>query len=159
FNAIKSLEEAVALDPNFALAWARQSWIKSGLYFGYGQPQVRDGAQKALENAMRLQPNLPEVQLAQAFYQAVVLHDYEGARPIFERLLTELPNNADVPFWLPRISLVEGTWDEPRGYLNKAIELNPREIGLRLDAAWVREAVRDFPGALRCYDDALAVWP
>jgi len=108
---------------------------------------------------MRLQPNLPEVQLAQAFYQAFVLHDYEGARPIFERLLTELPNNADVPFWLPRISLVEGRWDEPRAYLNKAIELNPREIGLRLDAAWVREAVRDFPGALRCYDDALAVWP
>jgi tetratricopeptide (TPR) repeat protein len=120
---------------------------------------VRASAQKELENATRLQPNLPEVQVAQAFYQDFVLHDSEHARPIFERLLTELPNDADVPGRLVTIALQQGRWDESRVYVDRAIELNPREPSLRFLAAMVRESTRDFAGALHCYDEALGVWP
>jgi TolB-like protein/tetratricopeptide (TPR) repeat protein/class 3 adenylate cyclase len=158
-RARQPFEEAVALDPNFALAWAMLSRIDSGLYFGEAKPSVRASAQKELENATRLQPNLPEVQVAQAFYQGFVLHDSEHARPILERLLTELPNDADVPGSLVFITLTQGRWDESRVYVDRAIELNPREPGLRFQAALVRETTRDFAGALHCYDEALGVWP
>src|SRR5439155_27321262 len=46
-----------------------------------------------------------------------------------------------------------------RAYVDRAIELNPRERWLRYQAALVRETTRDFPGALRCYDEALSIWP
>jgi TolB-like protein/class 3 adenylate cyclase len=159
FRAKEAFEEAVRLDPNFALAWAMLSRLNSDGYAIEGKPTYREAAKKALENAMRLQPELAETQVAQAFYQMWVLRDNEGARPIFERLLTQLPNDADVPGQLAMITLKEGRWNETSASLDKAIGLNPRERILRLQAAFVRETVRDFPGALRYYDEALDIWP
>ena len=86
---------------------------------------------------MRLRPDLPEVQLAQAFYQYFVLRDLEGARRNFERLLTKLPNDDDIPTTLVIIALRQGRWDESRGYAERAIELNPRDRDFRHEAAWV----------------------
>ena len=57
------------------------------------------------------------------------------------------------------ITLRQGRWDESRAYVDRAIELNPRDRELRHEAAWVRPATRDFAGALRCYDEALSIWP
>src|SRR5439155_10544899 len=123
------------------------------------KPSLRAAAQKSLESALRLRPDLPEVQLAQAFYQYFVLRDLEGARPNFERLLTKLPNDDDIPTTLVIIALRQGRWDESRAYADRAIELNPRDRDFRHEAAWVREATRDFTAALRCYDEALVIWP
>ena len=57
------------------------------------------------------------------------------------------------------VTLTQGRWDESRAYVDRAIELNPRERGLRVQSTWVREATRDFAGALRRYDEALIIWP
>jgi len=153
-------EEAVRLDPNFAMAWAMLVRLYSGWYFWLeAKPTLREAAQKSLETALRLRPDLPEVQLAQAFYQYFVLRDLEGARPNFERLLTKLPNDTDIPSTLAIIALRQGRWDEGRVFVDRAIELNPRDRDLRHEAAWTREATRDFAGALRCYDEALSIWP
>ena len=159
-KSIQPFEEAVRLDPNFAMAWAMLARLNSNWYFWVeAKPSLRAAAQKSLEAALRLQPDLPEVQLAQAFYQYWVLHDLEGARPNFERLLTKLPNDTDIPLTLVTISLTQGRWDESRAYVDRAIELNPRDRGFRIQSAWVREATRDFAAALRCYDEALSIWP
>ncbi len=134
--------------------------LYSGWYFYLeAKPSLRAAAQKSLETAMRLRPDLPEVQLAQAFYQYFVLRDLEGARRNFERLLTKLPNDTDIPWTLAFIALRQGRLDEGRAFVDRAIELNPRDRDLRHEAAWVRQATRDFAGALRCYDEALSVWP
>ncbi len=159
-KAIESLEEAVRLDPNFAVAWAMLARINSGLYFwtdaAFGRRAV---AQTSLETALRLQPDLPEVQLAQAFYEYWVLRDFERARRSFEKLRTKLPNNADVLNALAVIARRQGRWKESCIYADEAVALNPRDRLLRIDAAYVRVATRDFPGALRRYDDALNIWP
>ena len=153
-------EEAVRLDPNFAMAWAMLVRLDAQWYFWVeAKPDRRAAAQKSLEAALRLRPDLPEVQLAQAFYQYCVLGDPEGARPSFERLLTKLPNDTDIPTALMFITLRQGRWDESRAYVQKAIELNPRDRWLRIYAAWVRNTTRDFAAALRCYDEALSIWP
>ncbi len=153
-------EEAVRLDPNFAMAWAMLARLNSGWYFWLeAKPSLRAAAQKSLDTALRLRPDLPEVQLAQAFYQYFVLRDLESARPNFERLLTKLPNDTDIPVTLAFIALRQGRWDEGRAFVDRAIELNPRDRDLRHEAAWVRKTTRDFTAALRCYDEALSVWP
>ena len=153
-------EEAVRLDPNFAMAWAMLVRLNSGWYFYLeAKPSLREAAQKSLETAMRLRPDLPEVQLAQAFYQYFVLRDLQGARRNFERLLTKLPNDTDIPWTLAYIALKQGRLDECRAFVDRAIELNPLGRDLRHEAAWVREGTRDFAAALRCYDEALSIWP
>src|SRR5205823_6286067 len=70
FKSIQPFEEAVRLAPNFAMAWAMLVLLNSEWYFWLeAKRSLRAAAQKSLETAMRLRPDLPEVQLAQAFYQ------------------------------------------------------------------------------------------
>ena len=159
-NAIKSFEEAVGLDPNFAAAWAMLARISSLYYFGWdATPAKRAAAQRSLEAALRLQPDLDEVQLAQAFYQYWVLRDYKGARASFERLRTTLPNNADVLEGLGLINARLGRWSESRMFFEQAVALSPRDRIMWADAAWIPLATRDFSGALDAYDEALKNLP
>jgi tetratricopeptide (TPR) repeat protein len=159
-KSIQPFEEAVRLDPNFAMAWAWLVRLNSIFYSWFeAKPSLRAAAEKSLETALRLQPDLPEVQLAQAFYQYFVLRDSDGARPNFERLQTKLPNDTDIPETLVSITMAQGRWNEARVYVDRAIELNPRDRNLRYQSAWAREATRDFAAALRCYDEALRIWP
>lgn len=158
-KSMQPFEEAVRLDPNFAMAWAMLARLNSQLYLLETKPSWAAAAKTSLETALRLQPDLPDVQLAQAFYQYWVLGDSEGARPVFERLLTKLPNDNDIHETLVVITLPQGRWDEARAYVERAIERNPRDRILRLQAAQLREATRDFSTALRYYDEALSVWP
>jgi tetratricopeptide (TPR) repeat protein len=108
---------------------------------------------------LRLKPDLPEAQLAQGFYQHWVLRDYESAQRTFEQLRTRLPNSADVLEGLGFINTILGRWDEARLLFDKAVTLNPRDRVMRWDAAWIRQAMRDFTAALRAYDEGLKIWP
>src|SRR6476661_8568639 len=81
-------EQAVQLDPTFALAWARLSRANSQVYFGGldSTPARRDAAERAFNTAQKLQPNSPETLLAQAYYQYWVQRDYELAKATFSRV-------------------------------------------------------------------------
>jgi TolB-like protein/class 3 adenylate cyclase len=156
-KATSPLQEAVHLDPNFALAWAFLTRVNSFLYDG--TRDRRAAAESSLATALRLQPDLSEVKLAHAFYQYWVLGDYEGARQSFEQLRTKLPNSADIPEALGMITRRQGRWNESRAYTDQAILLNPQDRLLRDEAGTVRQATRDFPEALRTYEEALSIWP
>ncbi len=77
-KAVGFYERAVQLDPAFALAWARLSRANAHVYFGGldKTPARRDATERALNTAQKLQPNSPEILLAQAYYQYWVLRDY-----------------------------------------------------------------------------------
>jgi TolB-like protein/class 3 adenylate cyclase len=158
-KASQPLEEAVRLDPNFAIAWAMLARVSSLAYQATATSDRRAAAQASLDNVLRLNPHLPEAQLAQGFYQYWVLRDYESARRTFEQVRTSLPNSADVLEALGLVNGVLGRWDEARLLFDKAVALNPRDRIMRWDAAWIRQAMRDFPEALRSYDEGLNIWP
>jgi len=160
-KAANSFAEATQLDPKFAAAWALLARMDSLLYFWNDDvtPARREAAQTALETALRLQPDLPEVQLAQAYYQYWIERDYEGARILFERLRKNLPNSSEIVETLGYIARRQGRWDESRSYIDAAVALNPRYLYLRWQAAGVCEEMRDFSSALQRYDEALNIWP
>jgi TolB-like protein/Tfp pilus assembly protein PilF len=160
-KAVTALEEAVQLDPKFAAAWALLSRIHSRVFFNNidGTETRRQRAEQALQTALRLEPDLAESQLAQAFYQYWISHDYDGARDSFERLRTRMPNNADILEVLGYITRRQGFWAEADAYLNQAVALNPRDRSLRVQVAAGWEFNRNYPEALRLYDQALKIWP
>jgi TolB-like protein/class 3 adenylate cyclase/predicted Zn-dependent protease len=158
-KATQPLEEAVRLDPTFAIAWALLTRVNSLGYSISATPDRRAAAQASLDNALRLKSDLPEVQLAQAFYQYWVSRDYEGARHSFERLRTSLSNSTDVLEGLGFTNIALGRWDEGLASFDQGVALNPRDRIMRWYAAWIRAAKRDFPAALRSYDEALTIWP
>ena len=160
-KAIASLEDAVRLDPKFAAAWALLARIHSRVFFNNldASETRRQKAEQALQTALRIEPELAETQLAQAFYQYWVSRDYEGARETFERLRAKLPNNADLFEVLGYVTRRQGFWAEADAYLNQAVTLNPRDRLLRVQVAAGLEFNRNYPEALRLYDVALKIWP
>jgi TolB-like protein/Tfp pilus assembly protein PilF len=160
-RAAQSLEEAVRLDPKFAAAWALLARIHSRVFFNNldASGTRRQKAELALQTALGLQPDLAETQLAQAFYQYWVSRDYDGARDTFERLRVKMPNSADLPEALGYVTRRQGFWAEADAYLNQAVTLNPRDRFLRVQVAAGWEFTRNYPEALRRYDQALKIWP
>lgn len=165
---IDSYELAVKLDPNFALAWARLSRANSYLCFrgdvlpvpaGGTAVARRDAATKALENAQKLQPNLPETVLALGYYQYWVLGDYGLAKTTFGRVSKMLPTSSEVPYALGLVNRREGHWDETIAHLEQALALDPRNPDVLGDTAKTYAMLRQFPAALKLVDRALDILP
>ena len=75
-KALGFYEQAVALDPGFAQAWAQVSRANSRLYeLSTPTPEMAERAREAAEKAVALAPDRPEGYLALGDYQNAVLRD------------------------------------------------------------------------------------
>ena len=159
-TAVESFETAVGLDANFALAWARLSYAHSGLFFGLdGSATRRNAARSTLDNALRLQPDLLETQLAEGYYHYLVERDYERARRLFEQIRARAPNNSEAPRVLAQIARRQGRLDESLARFHDAIELDPRNLRTLSLFSDTHIALRQFPAALKLVDRALDIAP
>jgi len=155
-----SFEEAVRLDAQFAGAWAALSRTHSLLFFvADATAAQRAAAEKALAEAVWLQPDLAETRLAQAYLQYWVLRDYAGALEMMRQLRTAWPNNDEVLQAMAFISARLGQWKESLDEIRQSIALNPKDLFTRIQALHIALATRDFPLVLRMADDGLQVWP
>jgi len=159
-GAIDAFSEAVRLDPQFALAWARLAEENALLYFYFDTtPARRATAEQCVLKVEQLQPQLPEAHLARAYFQYWGMHDYKGARDLLLQLRLIWPGNADIIQALAWISARLGDWTGSNSYFQQAITLNPRDLFLRTGAACLRMEIRDFSGAQQLIDEALGIWP
>jgi TolB-like protein/Tfp pilus assembly protein PilF len=161
-KAIGFYEQAVQLDPNFALAWARLSRADALLYFNRKDNTTAtrgDAAKRALETAQKLEPGSPETLLALGYYQYWVLRDYGAAKTTFDRVSKMLPGSSEVPYALGLIARREGHWDQSVAYFERALALDPRNVELLLGTASTYALLRQFLPALKLYDRALDVIP
>jgi len=66
--ARQMFEQAIALDPKFALAYAASAHACAALFYNYGRDDVWiDRAKGAAEQAAAMQPGVPEVEIARAW--------------------------------------------------------------------------------------------
>ena len=124
-DARAALEEAVAIDPDFALAWALLARVRANFAFGSSGTALRDSARAALDRAMALAPDLAEVQLAHAEYTHYVERDYEGAERELAVLHARWPNDAEVLQSLAFVARRVGHFERALAYLRQAQALDP----------------------------------
>src|SRR5213080_4472794 len=160
-SAARSLQQAVTLDPAFALAWAYLSCAHSSIYwFGTDpSPSRLVAAKDALDRALALNPNLPETHLALGYYRYYGERDFTAALAEFQQAEQGLPNNVDVNRAIGVIQRRLGHWDEAIAELRRAVELDPRNIAASIDLGTTYNVLRRFPEVLATADRVLALEP
>jgi TolB-like protein/Tfp pilus assembly protein PilF len=147
--AIAQVEQAIALDPQFALAYALLSGLHDSLYWsGQDATEVRrDRVRDAAQTALRLAPDLPEAHIAMGRYLYHGTRDYAAAIAALERAHTLAPGNAQVPFWLGAIYRRQGRWEEAVHSLERAIERDPRNEQVLTEHAFTLTSLRRYADA------------
>ncbi len=153
--------EAVRLDPQFALAWARLAVARSYLYFNGIDLDKNSGAavKDAADRAMSLQPELGEAWLAQGVYQYRVLRDFQGALQSYEEALRRLPNSALVLEQMAHLERRLGQADVAQKHYQAAAQLDPRNIDILLTLADSLQTVRRFDETRAVFDRVLEMSP
>ena len=127
FEAAETLyRQAVAVDPNFALAHARLA-ITLGLLYRFRGPsaELRASAHAEVDEALRLQPNLGEAHLAHGLCHYRIDRDYKRALPELEIARRLLPNDAEVEMTIAFIRRRQGRWREARSIQESVLARNP----------------------------------
>src|SRR6058998_4285327 len=159
-NAEALFEQAIKLDPNFALAFADLSMVESWLYHTSDPvPARREKARLNADEALRLQPDLPEGHLALGFSYYYGDRDYERALAEFEIAKRGLPNDAQAYMAIGAIQRRQGKWTESTANLEKAAALDPKNTSVLTNLASNYMALRNFEAADRTADRTIAIAP
>ena len=159
-RAEQLFERATRLDPNFAGAFAALAWVEDWMYHTFDPTPTRKAkAYAAADEALRLQPDLPEAHLASGFYHYYCERDYQRALDEFAIARKSLPNSADVYLAIGAIQRRQGKWAESTANMEKAASLSPRDAFLLMNLADNYHANRDFEKADRLYDRAIEAAP
>ncbi len=129
-QAIDLLNRAVARDPSFLDAYCQLALFHDQLYFdGIDRTPARLAmAKDAIDSAFRLKPDSGEAHFAQAVHLYRGYGDYDGALAELEVARQTLPNKARIFQMMGIIQRRQGHWEDSRRNLERAAELDPRDL-------------------------------
>ena len=141
-QAIAFLEQAVALDPKFALAHANLATLTTSLFLTFEpRDEFKTKARAAAEAAVRLKPELGEAHMALGYYFDYIDRDYGAAAREYEIARKTLPNDSVL---VRRIGLMhrrQGQWKSGLAELERAASLDPRNL---LTLGWLSGTYHDL---------------
>ena len=159
-SAMRLFEQAITLDPRFALAHARLAATTSNLYHFYEptEPLKQKAHAEALES-LRLQPNLGEGHLALGLYHYYMEGDYDAALRELDLAAHALPNDGDVGLYTAAIERRRGHWRQALAAYKHAEAVDPRNSVMLYDASQTYFGLRDWRTAAERMDRVLALFP
>ena len=160
-RALEYLDEATKLDPAYALAWSGLAWgAITAMRSADVSPMVAAPiAKHALEEALRLGPDLVETQVALGYYRLFHELDQRGAEQAARKAIELDPDNA-VAHQLLGVSLMRpGHGVEALDMMRRARELEPMFTLAFANSANISLANGDVAGALEFARQAIAIDP
>jgi serine/threonine-protein kinase len=127
-KAISFAQEAVRLDPNYALAYAKlsQAWRQYGASFAIANAEkAYEEARLAAEKAASLAPDLVEVRKAIGWISMTPALDFRVAEKEFRRALELSPGDASAKNALSYSLMAQGRLAEAEQTCREAISLDP----------------------------------
>ncbi len=159
-QAIAVFEQALQIDPQFALAYSSAAHAHDCLYYATDHTLDRLAlANQAIQAALRLAPDLPEVQLNYAYHLYSCYRDYEAAK-----VHLDMSRAAGMPtvYGLELQATLDrgqGRFDAAAQEFRTCVELDPLNPKLILDLAVTLYATRQFRPAAEAYDRLIALAP
>jgi TolB-like protein/Tfp pilus assembly protein PilF len=125
-------EQAVARDPNFALAIARlaQNRILHHWFVEFLSEAELADLRKNVDRALAIAPNLAEAHIALGMFYYHGRRDYEHSLAEFQRAVQLQPNNSQTLQYLGLVHRRQGKWAQSLVELRQALVRDPRNASL-----------------------------
>jgi TolB-like protein len=154
------LDEAIALDPEFAQAYAQRARIRVySLAGGFISAEAAEHARADIERALALQPGLPEALVARGVYLTYVTRDPERAIEEVRRALAVNPSSVHAHSIAAATLRRLGRADEALIHFEQAALLDPASHGRRIDYVSSLLGFGRFDEAQRVLQQAIERFP
>ncbi|HEX6049324.1 MAG TPA: tetratricopeptide repeat protein, partial [Gemmatimonadaceae bacterium] len=160
-RAVAMYERAVALDPTFALAFARLAETHGSIYWASTDRTAKRLAlmREAAETAVRLAPDLPEARLALGLYHYRARRDYDRALSEFSSALRQRPGESELLMARGFVLRRQGRFADAVADLSRAVELDPRSARTAFNLGHCYAMMRAHADAVRYFERAIALSP
>jgi tetratricopeptide (TPR) repeat protein len=150
-QAIAFYDQAIARDPNYALAYAglAEAYMVLPRYVEAAPQDSYPKAKAAALKALQLDDKLAEAHSALGFVLWVGDFDMAGSISEFERAIALDPNNANAHKWYGNPTLVaNGRFDEAIKQIKRGAELDPLSTIMNSDFGWTLMLARRYDEAI-----------
>jgi TolB-like protein len=160
-KAAEHFEEATAIDPEFALAWA---WLSIAREYrvdaGLARPnQAMPGSRDAAERAVALDPGCGEAHLALGIVKLQYDWDWAGAKQQLDQALRSIPGSALAGRWRARWFATQSRADEAIAEIARVLSLDPLSRVTLGDAAQLYLSLHQPERALPFAEKAVEICP
>ncbi len=157
-HAVAAYTRAIALDPNYAAAYAGLSFAETAIANSTQDAARFALARDAAEKSLQLAPQLVDGYRARALFRLETL-DFTGARADSEKALTLAPGESTVQSLYGVQIAAFGKIPQAITAMNKAIDLDPLNAYAWANVGLFQTVTDDYPAARRSLERALAINP
>jgi serine/threonine-protein kinase len=160
-NGIRSFQEAIKIDPAYALAYSGMA-DSYALLADNGAVAPNDAmprAKAAAERAIELDPELAEGYTSLAFVKLSYDWDWPAAERDFKRALELNPNYATAHQWYASYLLQMGRYDDATEEIKRAQQLDPLSLIINANKGYYLYFARHYDEAIAQYRKTLEIDP
>jgi tetratricopeptide (TPR) repeat protein len=140
--------QAIALDPDFALAHARLASVCAEIFHYYEPTEDwKTKARTEAQIALRLQPNLAEAHFALGQCIYWMDQDYGRALEQFDIAARLAPSNGDIARLIAAIKRRQGRWEQALEEYERVARLDPQNPNTVRELIFINTAMRRWPEA------------
>jgi tetratricopeptide (TPR) repeat protein len=138
-RAIAEFDQAIALDPRYAKAYAglANSYNLISQYTSAPAAESYAKGKAAAEQAIALDPSLAEGYAALAFNAFYGSHQFQRANELFDRAIALDPNSSLTLHWAALTSLHLGEFSRPLDFIDRAQQLTPDSRSIQANKALI----------------------
>jgi TolB-like protein/Tfp pilus assembly protein PilF len=160
-QAVQLLDQAVARDPLFFLAYGELAGAHDRIYFlGFDHTDARlKLSETALQSIRRLRPESGETHLALAQHLYWAYQDFDRAREELATARHTLPNESRIPLMAGYIDRRQGHMEKSLEEMKQALELDPRDFSILQQISLTYQLLRRYQETAATLDRVLAIAP
>jgi len=160
-RGIEYFEQAIEIDPNYALAYAglADSYHLLPWYSTFPPNEAYPKANEAALKALEIDNTIAEAHASLAAIKMNYDWDWEGAEREFQRAIELNPNYATVHHWYAFYFMWMARFDESIAEIKRALELDPLSLIINCDLGQLFYYARQYDQAIEALQKTLEIDP
>jgi TolB-like protein/thioredoxin-like negative regulator of GroEL len=158
-RASAAYRRSIALDPDFAPAYAALAGSLGALADVHGDPAGMMLSEKYSEKTIQLAPNIPDGYVSRSYVRMAYRRDWHGAEADLDKALALAPNDGAVQLAHARMLIVLNRLPEAIAAARKSTELDPLWPPAFADLGRYLNADHQFTAARQALNRALEISP